>query len=151
MVGRIVEEWSGRREDIMFVDIGEPVMGSPRRAPLSFGDKVKVVAGVQKCVQRFLALLLTRRGSAIRQDLGSELLTWVMDQRVRTEVQLRNVFSLSVTQVVGDVNAQALRPDERLANVVLTGVLVERTRIVMKMRLTTEAGFSADFLAPIAR
>jgi len=149
MVGQISRTWEGRAEDLMILDIGQPVPGT------TVLDRQRVtqssIAGIQSCCQTFALLLLTRRGTASNSTLGTDLLTAVQQQLVRTESDLRNQFALAVSQVVPQVNSQSVNPDERVASALLEGALVERQRITLRIRLTTEAGSNATFLAPIER
>lgn len=151
MVGTISRSWGGRSVDILFVDIKEPQLWTTKRSRLWFGEKSRIVAGPQLCIQRFVSLLLTRRGTAINPELGSDFLEAAMTGRIRTESSLRDYFALSVSQTIGQVNSQAVRADERMASAVLEDAEVERQRISMRIRLTTEAGDSVTFLAPLER
>lgn len=151
MVGSFDASWSGREVDILFLYIENPSAPSIVRSNMVFGEKTLQIAGIQKAVQSFVSLLLTRRGTSARADLGTDFITAAQQGRIRTNADLQNQTALASSDAVRQVNQQAVRPDERIASAVLLSSAVERQSITLRIRVTTEAGSRAVFLVPIER
>lgn len=151
MVGQIVESWSGREPDLSFLSGDLPVIGPSIPMAMAFGQALKEVAGPQKVVQSFVSLLLTRQGTSTNPDVGCGFMSAVLQGLIRTESDLRNQFSLAVSALTTQLNTGVWRADERLASAVLEGASVDRQRITMRIRITTDAGESVTFLAPVER
>ena len=151
MVGSFDASWSGREVDILFLHIENPSAPSIVRSNMVFGEKTLQIAGIQKAVQSFVSLLLTRRGTSARADLGTDFITAAQQGRIRTNADLQNQTALASSDAVRQVNQQAVRPDERIASAVLLSSAVERQSITLRIRVTTEAGSRAVFLVPIER
>jgi hypothetical protein len=150
LVKSITSDWSDRETDVLFVDIGTPVMSSMRRSRLAFGDTIRVVAGVQKAVQKYVSILFTRLGSSVA-PIGTGFMAAVGTGNVRTEADLSSRFQFESNRAIVQANLNAFRADERIRSVVLLKAIVELQRLSLQVRLTTDAGEEAVFLAPVER
>ena len=137
------------QSDILFLQVDETALGSgAQRVPLTFGETTRAIAGVQKAVQAFLGLLYTKRGEAWNTTAGCDFLRALEQGVIRTPLDAQNYFAKDVPELLFQVNNGASRPDEILVSAVLEGATVERSRLTLRIRLTTAAGAALTFLAP---
>lgn len=131
----------------MDIDMGQ--FDTIQRAPLSFGSEIRSIAGVQQAVQAFISLLLTRRGSVNGPNLGTDFLNYMVERNPRTEAEVRNYFQLTAPVAARQVNQTAQSADERIREATLISAQVELDRITMRIQLLTDAGKTAEILAPV--
>lgn len=149
MVGKISTDYTGRTLDILVLDITVRQDGIATGSPLRLPTPAKVCTGVQKTLQAFLTILLTRRGSAVKSTLGTDFMAAAQSGRIRTYSDLRNYYSMASSSAIAQRNAQAARGDERIASASLASGSVDRGCITMKINLLTEAGSSVTFITPV--
>ena len=136
--------------DILFLQVDTATLGSsPQRVPLTFGDPVKSITGVQKALQAFLCLLLTKKGGTWNAAAGCDFLAVLEQGLIRTSVDAQNYFARDVPELLAQVNKNAVYSDEILTSAVLESAAVERSRLTLRIRLTTAAGTAVTFQAPI--
>lgn len=116
-------------------------------------DSGQICTGVHKLMQRFLLLLLTKRGS-FTYDLERGT-TFILDAERgywRTVADVRLSFAAAKDSVRRQLRAleQTSDPsDEIYSDVQLNEVTIGDGRVHMTMTLITQAGSSYNFIAPI--
>jgi hypothetical protein len=146
---RISTDYSGRKIDLLAMDVDASLTDKVQQVPLSFGREQRSIAGVQQAAQAFVSLLLTKRGSVRGIDLGTDFLVYMVTRNPRTEAEVRNYFQLTAPIASQQVNQTAELSDERIRAVTLISAEVALDRISMRIQVTTEAGETAVVLAPI--
>lgn len=145
---RVSTDYTGRKIDLLSMDV-DTSADSQQRVPLSFGSEQRAIAGVQQATQAFVSLLLTKRGSVNGISLGTDFLTYLVTRNPRTEAEVRNYFQLTAPVAAQQINQTAEAEDERISGTDLISAEVSHDRIALRVRVTTEAGETADVLAPI--
>jgi hypothetical protein len=139
-----------RQSDILALQVDSTkISRAPQKVPLSFGDETRAVAGVQKLIQSFLTLFLTKSGASWNPELGCSFLGAVEQGLIRTEIDARNYFASVVPSLIFQVNRGAVFADEIAVSAILLDVVVERSKLSLRIQLTTAAGSSTTFLAPL--
>lgn len=150
MVSKITTNYDDRLVDVLAMDVPNNVLGFvPQLTGLRFSEPQKIVAGIQQSVQSFLSLLLTRRGTARNSAIGCEFMALLRTRPPQTEVDVVNYYQAAIPLVIQQVNETITKEDERIASASLTGVALEETQISLRISIVTEAGASAEFIAPI--
>lgn len=146
----LTTNYAGRATDLLFLQVDATRMGyGAQAAPLTFGDTVKVTAGLQKAAQAFVSTLFTRRGEAWNTDLGCDFLTAALQGRIRTPIDATVQFTRAVPAILAQINQGVTQNDERVVSAVLISAVVDRTSLVLRISLQTAAGVTAAFLVPL--
>ncbi len=149
-----LEQYLGRTFDVMAFQ----GVTTRREAKLSqelFDTEAagRICTGIQKLVQRFLLELLTRRGSmTFLPDRGCDFLTQAA-RGFRTEMDVSVEFALAIVDISRNLQAEETDEwpdDERFADAELTGILLSSSQLSLSIRLTSRAGTSRTFIAPVA-
>lgn len=114
-----------------------------------------VISGPAKLCQKFLLLLLTEAGSMkYLPSSGCKFMTDAKSGRWRTSADVQQSFYFSLLDVrrqLRQAESADDPDDERLAGVTIQSVVLSpRDRAVLRLSLTTRAGSSVSFLAPIS-
>jgi hypothetical protein len=142
---------SGRTYDIDYVSWDSEVVG---KAQFEFGMTSKKVYGLVKGVNRYLKLLLTRRGSDVfapEEGTFLEDITHMGGESVSsltsfTTIQLND--ALSQVQVIQSQNV--FPEDENISMVTLDNVdRVTSDEVIIKITVIPEAGSSTTIYVPI--
>jgi hypothetical protein len=120
----------------------------------------KIVAGIEKMVQRYALLLLSSLGTVrFENTQGSNLLAAVLAGMIFNEGQLTSIFALANTAVLqqlhddnvdtdtfGDIPA-----DEQIAVARLEDVDIDiaQSKLTLTIKLITEAGTDITFIVPV--
>ena len=146
---RISTDYTGRKIDLLAMDVDIRTQESIQLVPLTFGTEQKSIAGVQQAAQAFLSLLLTKQGSVNGISLGTDFITLLVTRSPRTEAEVRNYFQLTAPTAVQQLNLTAEVADERVLEVNLISAEVDYDRISLRIQVITEAGETATVLAPL--
>lgn len=125
----------------------------------SVGQDPKIVAGIEKAVQRYAVLLLTSLGNVkFAETMGGELVLRLMQGNVQNLGYLRHVFSMANSNALrvlakddADPVFGAIPDDERITRAVLVDASVDYSTgtVMLEVKLTTAAGTAYDFTVPI--
>lgn len=142
-------DYTGRKVDVLIMDVDSATLGTvPQKVPLSYGVP-RVVAGIQKATQAFVAALFTIRGTAWNQSIGCLFLQAVQSGRVRTPVDANNYFMQAVPQILGQINQGVTQLDEIITSATLVGASVAGDTMTLTIAIVTAAGVSATYLVPV--
>lgn len=157
MSGKNIVDYSGRAVDLLLLKtvLAAPVVN--KRVRLDVSDVPMSVAGVEKLVQRYALLFLTKFGSChVDEGEGTRFVSrvqygFVYDMPSLTAAAAEaNLWTM--TQVrEGDAGLDTPQ-DERLvkSDVVDLKFSREKAEVMVSVRLTTEAGSSYDYIIPVA-
>lgn len=122
-------------------------------------EPVRLVSGLEKCIQRYTKLVLTEIGSEkFTPDVGGSVLSEIRAGTVNSEDYLRNLF------LEADKNARDVMwnddmderfgpqpSDEKLESTEIIDVSIDYTTQTasVSVRLTTDAGEEATFIVPV--
>jgi len=151
--------YSGRQVDIeMLQSIARPVE-IERVTISSVTDTPKIVAGVQKLVQRYALLLLsTVETIHFDEEQGASLISSLLGGIVQNRGRLQNIFGLANNRVRQQLNKDDLQTevfgtvpdDERLKSAILLDFDVDTANslVYLRVKLITVAGTSLEFIVP---
>lgn len=112
-----------------------------------------LTAGIQKAVQRFLIVLLTKKGSVPFDAEEGTILMIAAEQGLwRTVADVEQTFytaRLDAVRQVTSVELDTDPDDEKFADAVLTGVTLSGDMVSLAIMYTTQAGSSYTYLTPI--
>lgn len=118
------------------------------------GSGGSVVTGPQKVVQRFLLELLREKGTMpLRPRGGTDFITEARLGYLRTAADVTGAFSRAVIDIRAELafeESDSDRDDERFKNAELLGVSIGGGKADMRIRITTRAGASREFIFPIS-
>jgi hypothetical protein len=145
--------YTGRRVDL-FVFQGARFDGQKSQITPGFGDRGRVVAGVQRAVQQWAILLLTRRGTLPGSpELGTEFL----DQADRGELRDTMAVTAAFNSAVMDVQQQLAvgyrgdeYQDEIISQAELKEVNITAGGMDLTVELQTAAGRQLSVILPVA-
>jgi hypothetical protein len=110
--------------------------------------------GVQKIAQRFLLILLTKKGTLLyRVTDGTTFMIDAERGAWRTTLDVQQSFTLAKLDFMRQLRALELPsdpPDEIVDEITLTNVTLLPDRVGLTIRLTTQAGSDYTFITPIA-
>ena len=150
--------YAGRQIDLELLSHVEDMLPSQKVDP-DIHFTPRIVAGIEKAVQRHVKLFLTRMGT-IRMEPGR-------CGRVLGEIRAGRVSDLGVlTALCGEANAEALElvrrddadesfgdipDDERLSGASVSDVSLDRAagRVHVRLEYSTMAGDSYEFVVPV--
>ena len=155
-------DYSGRQVDLEFLQ----TMQNPYEGRLGLGKTISAgvsrrVTGVQKAVQRYVALLLTTADSVpFPPDAENVLYGELKAGRVSNEGYLRHLFNMANAATLDtlrrdDYNTDKFgnqADDERIAEVVLKGMTVdyETSTLSLSLEIRTEAGSEYAYTVPVS-
>lgn len=148
MARTVITNYENRKLDILTTNVDVSITDQIQNVPLSFGDTVRYIAGVQQAAQAFLAMLLTKR-SSVGPNLGTDFLTYLIVRQPRTESDIRNYYLLTAPDAVRQINTQATESDERIVATSLVAARRTLDTIDLTIQVETESGETASVLAPI--
>ena len=122
----------------------------------------KLVAGIQKLVQRYALLLLTNVGEVkFDQEQGGDLMRLLLEGYVQDVGQLQYAFAYAndrVTRMLNeeDINTDlyvASSPDEQISTATLLDAQVDKVTSTAYLRvyIVSQAGEDFTFVVPVTR
>jgi len=121
-----------------------------------FGTAGEVITGIQKLVQSFTTLFLTRIGTVkYNASLGSGFIAAIQRGRIRDESGARTEFALAAEDVrkilAEDAEANNPPDDETYAGADLESLELNRAEslLVLKVRVNSVAGESREVFLPV--
>lgn len=115
---------------------------------------VRGVTGIQKLAQRFMLKFLTIRGSVwLAPDEGSGFMADLYGGYIRLPTDAWASFNLSALEIGIQLRAEESDDDpddERFDSATLEQVVISSGQITLNIRITSLAGTSRSYLAPIS-
>ena len=113
-----------------------------------------ICTGIQKLAQRWLIEFLTSRGSMLfLADRGCDFLSAARTGRLRTNVDVRQVFAVAAAQVKRNFLAEDegldVPDDELLAEATLISSSIGDGRIALQVNVVSAAGDTRQVILPI--
>lgn len=148
------QDYDGRSVDVCAFQ-GVQEAGTNRlTAELVSGDTMGTVCtGIQKLAQRWTICFLTPRGSVpYRENEGSSFLIRLRTGRIRTEVDVRQVFSAAAREVAAMLRADESEDDpldERFESAVLDSLTITPNLLQIKVLVLSLAGTSRPVILPL--
>lgn len=146
--------YTGRSVDL-FIFQGAAPYGE-KSITLGFGVAGEVITGIQKLVQSFTTLFLTRLGSVkYNASLGSNFIASMQQGNIRNEGDVRTEFALAVEDVrstlVADAETNNPPDDETYASAELEGFELRKTEslLLLQVRVNSVAGSSREVFLPV--
>jgi len=153
-------DYSNRQIDIeLLQSILKPGV-DPQRVNLAVVTKSpKIVTGMEKLVQRYTLLLLTRIGEIhFDPTSGSSLMDALLSGTIQSKGNLLTLFSLANLSVMRTINQEDsltdiygdMPLDEQLQSANLTDASVDTATatVYLNVSLTTKAGSNMEFIIP---
>lgn len=124
------------------------------KVAFGFGSAGTALAGLQKAAQKFMVMFLTDKGSAARDpEIGTDFLYDVASGRLRTDSDVTLYFKLAAQGVLDYMSAQVTdaTPDEEILTTAdVTWIRFEYPRLLIGIKLTSQAGESASVVLPLS-
>lgn len=146
--------YTGRSVDLFIFQGALPA--GERQISLGFGTAGEVITGIQKLVQSFTTLFLTRIGSVkYNSQLGSSFIASMQRGQIRNESDVRTEFALAVEDVrnilVADAEVNAPSTDEIYASAALESFELNKSAslLLLKVRVNSAAGESREVFLPV--
>lgn len=147
-------DYTGRSVDLLIFQ-GIKAAGD-QKLYLGFGDAGEVVTGIQKLLQTFTTLFLTRRGTIqYHEELGTDFVGALQQGRIRDESDVKAEFAIAVEQVRQTLALQAnqneLEDDEVFDSAVLNSFNLDKaaSKLTLVIQVTSLAGASRTVFLPI--
>ena len=152
-------DYTNRLHDLLIFQGASPEGNVP--ITIAIGDVASITTGAQKVAQLFYSMLLTQTGTVAGEPtLGTDFLYELQRGGLRTESDVQAKFGYAVTQILDsmsvrweseEVNGEipTISPDERLTNIELINFSIEVDKLMLRVRLTTEAGDSREYFYPV--
>jgi hypothetical protein len=156
----VTRDYTGRQVDLEFLQtVNSPVDTVEMSMSAVLGSSRRV-AGIQKAIQRYVALLLTPSDSVpFAGDAGNALYSALRSGSVSNMGYLRHLFNMANavaldTMRKDDYNISRFgdQPDdERVASVSLSGMTIDHSTSTLGLSLTfrTAAGSDYSYILPI--
>lgn len=115
-------------------------------------EGVRAVTGIQKLAQRFMTELMTIQGSVLLSSRGSGFMSDVRAGYIRLPADALASFGramLVISRALLDEESDQDPDDERFVSAEIEQVAVFGGRMVLVIRITSRAGTSRNYLAPI--
>ena len=91
-------DYTGRSIDLLIFQ-GVKAAGD-QKLSLGFGDAGEVVTGIQKLLQTYTTLFLTRRGTIqYHEEIGTDFVGALQQGRIKDEADVKSEFAIAVEQV----------------------------------------------------
>ena len=157
----VTRDYSGKQVDLEFLQtVREPVDAVELSMSAVRGPSRRV-AGIQKAIQRYVALLLTPSASVpFSDDDGNVLYAALSAGSVSNLGYLRHLFNMANAVALDimrrdDYNITqfgAQPPDERVESVSLSGMAIDHATSTLSLSLTfrTAAGSDYSYILPIS-
>ena len=153
-MNRVSTDYSGRKTDL-FILQGARAEGE-QQLYLGFGDAGEEITGIEKLVQSFLTLFLTRTGTIpSRPEVGSDFVTAMQQGRILDDGQVISEFASATEQVksllLSEAEANNLSDDETVSRIVLQSFDLDRTnsKLTLTVRVESVAGTSRVVYLPV--
>lgn len=147
-------DYSGRKVDL-FIFQGARLTGD-KELYLGFGIAGEMITGIEKLMQTFLSLFLTRLGTVpSNPTLGTDFVTAMQRGRILDDGDVINEFSLAVEQIRQTLalvaEQETLSADETFASAVLDSFDLdeENSKLTMKVKVSSAAGISRTVYLPV--
>lgn len=147
-------DYSGRKTDL-FILQGAQAEGA-HQLYLGFGDAGEEITGIEKLVQSFLTLFLTRMGTIPSHPaVGSDFVTAMQQGRILDDGQVISEFATAAEQVRSllllEAEENGLSADETISRIVLQSFDLDRTnsKLVLTVRVESAAGPSRVVYLPV--
>jgi len=147
-------DYTGRTVDLFIFQGALPA--GEQQIELGFGTAGEVTTGIQKLVQSFTTLFLTRLGSVpYNSELGSSFVAAVQQGAIRDESDVRNRFALAVEDVrqvlVADAEENNPPDDETFDSAELENFELNeaQSKLVLFARVNSVAGTSRTVFIPV--
>lgn len=143
------EDYIGRTVDIALIS-GDLSRYTPQT--LSIKDGL-AITGMRKLAQRFITRLLTTKGSVVFDpDFGSDFSTLLRSGQLRTDYDVRAIFSASVADIetqLKNEETDATPLDEQFRSVELISVTIGSAKISILVEIISQAGDDYQIIVPI--
>jgi hypothetical protein len=153
-------DYAGRQVDIeLLQSIQQPVL-EQQVTVSNVAQMPKIVAGIEKLVQRYANALLTSLGTVyFDRGYGTDLLSTIMSGRVQDQGKLQNVFGSANVNTIrqlqaddADTDTYGTQPaDEQLKMAELLDFNIDyaTSTIYLQVLITSQAGTSLEFIVPV--
>jgi len=153
-------DYTGRQSDLCFLSgIAGPGTGTAEPA-LSIVSDPKRVTGVQKLMQRYTNLLITKLDSIeFAPGVGTSLVPSIQGGRASNEAYLQHIFAVASANALDVMAADdsnttlygTTQDDEIIESADLTDIIIDyaRATVSLSVSITTAAGDTYDFIVPV--
>jgi hypothetical protein len=145
--------FAGRLADLNVMRT-DPATGLVTFAMVAPPDGGQLCVGIQKLFQRYMLILLTKKGSMLY--LPNAGCTFMLDGDAglwRTTFDVAQSFisaGLDVYRQMLAVEQDTDPPDEMFADARLTNITLTADRVGITVQVTSQAGTSVEYIVPIA-
>lgn len=147
-------DYSGRKVDLFIFQ--DAALTGDKKLYLGFGTAGEMITGIEKLMQSFLSLFLTRLGTIpSNPTLGTDFVTSMQQGRILDDGDVISEFSLAVEQVRRTLalvaEQETLPADETFASAVLDSFDLDEanSKLTMKVRVSSAAGISRTVYLPV--
>lgn len=155
----VSRSYAGRQLDIELLDHVDDT--SPSHSVVAdVHTHPRIVAGIEKAVQRYAKLFLTEIGSVmLAPDVGGTVLSEIGLGRVQTTTYLGHLCAVADISALEAMSADdsddrfgPTPDDERVVSTTIDDVELDRTngRVRVKVTLSTAAGEGFTFIVPVS-
>lgn len=152
------KSYAGRQVDIEALKHVEKMLSIQRVHP-DVNTDPRIVAGIEKAVQRYAKLFLTEIGSMkLAPKVGSRLVSRARNGSISNYAVLDSLYATANRNAVVAIRADddnevfgAIPDDERISNVRLVDMVLDRKSATIKIHvfIETAAGDTFTFIIPV--
>ena len=145
----------GRLIDLLITNVPSTEDGVDTLLVTDFGTTGKVCTGIQKAAQQWHIHFLTERGS-VKSDptYGTEFLPLCRGKNLSEATVIKSVFVTAESQLQRwsklNVDLDVMPDDEVISQATLLSFSFSNGTLTLRVLLTTRAGTSRTFIAPIS-
>jgi len=153
-------DYTGRQVDLCFMSgVSGPAPGTSQ-PQLSITSDPKRVSGIQKLIQRYANLLVTKLGSVqFSEGTGSLLCESIQSGKASNSAYIEHVFAVASADALAVMAADdsdsdvygASVDDEIIESADLTDIIIDyaSAAVSLEVSITTAAGDTYDFIVPV--
>jgi hypothetical protein len=145
--------YTGRKVDLLIFQNAD-YTGKNAPVDVEFSTPSKITSGVQKAVQRWALLLLTRRGTVLGDvEFGTTFMTKLLARQLPDDMAVQSEFAIAVRDISDYLltKLSTTTPDDEIITEarLLPGWQLTRTSLKLRVGLSTRAGTQLTVVLPV--
>jgi hypothetical protein len=148
-------DYSERLIDINILKVAAYIPNTQIPVTVEFGNPSQYIAGINKLVQKYAIMFLTKVGSQINtSDFGTEFLLDLQNRSNLTRLNVLHLFNFANLDVLAvfrgyQSNNPSIPADEQLKSATMSSFSVTGSTLNLSIAITSIAGDSVVFILPV--
>jgi hypothetical protein len=152
-MAKTITSYSGRSVDLLIFQNAD-YTGKDTQMTVGFGDTAKITTGVQKAMQRWAIMFLTRKGTVVGDpEFGTDFMSKLLRRQLPDDMAVQSAFAVAARDISDYLltTLPTTTPSDEIiteANL-LPGWTLNRTSLKLRVGLTTAAGTQLTVVLPV--